>query len=133
MLTATRTCRVVIADDVDDLRLLLRVALDATGGFSVMAEAADGLEAVERARAHQPDLLVLDLSMPGLDGLEALPLIRAQAPETKVVVLSGFAAQRMAPAALAAGAVAYLEKGDVYAIAAELSGLVAGRRTLELD
>ena len=124
MLTATRPCRVVIADDVEDLRLLLRIALDAEGGFDVVGEAGDGAEAVAQVREHEPDLVVLDLSMPNLDGLEALSLIRAGTPGAQVVVVSGFAAERMAPAALAAGAIAYLEKGDIYAVAAELARLV---------
>ena len=100
--------------------MLLRLALEATGGFTVVGEAADGLSAIEQARRHQPDLVVLDLSMPNLDGLEALPHIRSEAPNVQVVVLSGFAAHRMAPAALAAGASAYLEKGDIFTVADEL-------------
>jgi DNA-binding NarL/FixJ family response regulator len=122
-LTETRVRRVVIADDVADLRMLLRVALEGASGFDVVGEAGDGLEAIEESRRHQPDLVVLDLSMPNLDGLEALPRILAVSPGTRVVVLSGFAARRMADAALAAGAVAFLEKGDIFQVAQELRRL----------
>jgi CheY-like chemotaxis protein len=118
--TRTRTCRVLIADDVADLRLLLRFALERSGAFEVVGEAADGAEAVARATEHLPDLVVLDLSMPVLDGLEALPFIRKAAPDARVVVLSGFAAAKMEERAIAAGAVAYFEKGDILAVAEAL-------------
>ena len=124
MLTRTRTQRVLIADDVSDLRMLLRITLERSDGFDVVAEARDGLEAVEQARVHQPDLVILDLSMPNLDGLEALPLIRQAAPDARVVVLSGFDADRMASAAMAAGAVAYLEKGDILSVADQLERIL---------
>jgi DNA-binding NarL/FixJ family response regulator len=121
--TATRTVRVLLADDVPDLRMLLRVNLQREGRFTIIAEAEDGLQAVEYARVHQPDLVILDLSMPNLDGLEALPLIHEAAPTTRVVVLSGFDSNRMAEAALTAGAIAYLEKGDILAVIAEIERL----------
>lgn len=89
-------------------------------GFDVVGEAGDGLEAIAEAERHQPDLVVLDLSMPVLDGLEALPRILAVAPDARVVVVSGFDGGRMRGPALAAGAVAYLEKGDIFAVAAAL-------------
>jgi DNA-binding NarL/FixJ family response regulator len=103
--------RVVLADDYADMRALVRLALERSGRFEVVGEAPDGAEAIEQARAHQPDLLLLDLSMPVLSGIEALPRIREAAPATKVVVLSGFGSAQMEPMAIAGGAVGYLEKG----------------------
>lgn len=113
MLTGVR--RVLVADDVMELRMLVRMALEQTGDFAVVAEAADGAEAIAEAEKHQPDLVVLDLSMPVLDGLEALPGILGVAPGARVVVLSGFEASKMRDRVLAAGAVAYIEKGDILA------------------
>ena len=103
--------RVLIADDVQDLRSMLRLALELSGRFTVVAEAMDGAHAVDLAAMYKPDLALLDLSMPALDGLEALPRILDASPATKVVVLSGFEEARMAPVALKSGATAYLEKG----------------------
>jgi DNA-binding NarL/FixJ family response regulator len=116
MTTTTAVRRVLIVDDVDDLRDLLRMALSFGEEFDVVAEASDGLQAIVQAELHQPDLVVLDLSMPLLDGLEALPRILLAAPDTRVVVLSGFDESRMREPALAAGAVAYLEKGNIRAV-----------------
>jgi CheY-like chemotaxis protein len=115
--TVTKVLKVLVVDDVADIRMLLRMALSAEAGLEVVAEAGDGLEAISQAELYQPDLVVLDLSMPVLDGLEALPRILAAVPGTKVVVVSGFAQSRMQSAALEAGAVAYIEKGDILEVA----------------
>lgn len=122
VLTALR--RVVIADDVADLRVLLRMALEQTGRFDVVAEAVDGAEAVAVAEEHRPDLVVLDLSMPVLDGLEALPQILQVAPGVRVIVLSGFSAERMRDQVIAAGAIAYIEKGDIFAAVEMIDDLI---------
>lgn len=102
---------VVIADDVAELRSLLRLILETSERFDVAAEAADGREAISLVEEHLPDLLLLDISMPVMDGLEALPLLREAAPRTKIVVLSGFDGESIGERSLELGAAAYLEKG----------------------
>ncbi len=94
---------VLVVDDTPDLRDLLRMALERRGEFHVVAEASNGREGIELARAHQPDLVLLDISMPVMDGLEALPQIRAACPRAAVVMLSGFGATEMTERALARG------------------------------
>jgi DNA-binding response OmpR family regulator len=111
MTAPSRVYRVVIADDVDDMRFLLRKALERSTQFTVVGEAADGRQAVDEAVRYRPDLALLDLSMPVMDGLDALPLIRAAVPGCTVVVLSGFDTDAMAHQAMQAGAAAYLVKG----------------------
>lgn len=106
-----RPRRVVIADDSDDLRFLLKMLLSRSEDFDVVAEAADGVSAVEAVRTARPDIILLDLAMPRMDGLEAIPAIRLLSPGTRIVVLSGFDSARMSGAATEAGADAYLEKG----------------------
>jgi PAS domain S-box-containing protein len=105
--------RVVVADDSADIRELVRLLLELGDNFAVVAEAADGHEAVAAAGEHQPDLVLLDHSMPNLDGLTALPMIRGAAPESVVVMLSGFSADRLAETALQRGATAYITKADL--------------------
>lgn len=103
--------RVLIVDDADDIRALLRTKLNREERFDVVGEAVDGLDAVEKARALQPQLVLLDMAMPRMDGLQALPLIREAVPGVRVIVLSGFNQGTLEREALAAGAVRYIVKG----------------------
>lgn len=107
----TTTYRVVLADDVADLRFLMTRALERSGRFRVVGTAANGREAINQALEHRPDVTLLDLAMPGMDGLEALPHIRRAVPECTVVVLSGFDAETMQSKAIEHGAAGYLVKG----------------------
>jgi PAS domain S-box-containing protein len=128
---AGTTIRVVVVDDSEDLRLFLRLALDSHASFEVVGEAGDGRAGVERCREKQPDLVLLDLSMPIMDGLEALPLIRSQAPNAQVVVLSGFDASALGDDVRAAGAHAFVEKGiPQRELLARLQDVVAEARAL---
>lgn len=117
---------IVLADDTADIRLLTRTQLQLEGDFEVVGEAATGREAVDLARQHQPDLVLLDLAMPEMDGLQALPLIRSEAPATQVVVLSGFDRHAVGDEALALGAAQYVQKGrplrELVAILREVGG-----------
>ncbi len=103
--------RVLVVDDADDLRMLLRARMETRNGLTVVGEAADGLAAVELASELQPDLVMLDLAMPRMDGLEALPLIRAAVPGVRIIVLSGFNQSTLAEKAIEAGADRYVVKG----------------------
>jgi DNA-binding NarL/FixJ family response regulator len=103
--------RVYLLDDVLAIRVLLRVVLEAEG-LEIAGEAGDGEAGVEGIAACQPDVVVLDLSMPKLDGLEAIPLIHERSPRSEIVVYSGFSRSILAEAALARKASHYVEKGE---------------------
>jgi signal transduction histidine kinase len=107
----TGPIRLVLADDTEPLRILLRRVFDDDARFEVVGEASDGLEALERVDELQPDLLLLDLSMPRMDGLEVLDRLVTNRKSTQVIVLSGHAADAAAEASLQRGALAYIEKG----------------------
>lgn len=108
---ADETVSVVLVDDVEGMRSLLRTVLDRTGRYEVVGEAGDGEAGIETVREVAPNLVLLDLSMPRMDGLEALPEIQSVAPDATVVVYSGFQRDRMEEKVLEHGAAAYLEKG----------------------
>jgi len=103
--------RVVLCDDVCEMRKLLRYTLEADPGVEVVGEAADGREGTRVIAELQPDVVLLDLSMPEMDGFETMPAIASSAPGTGIIVLSGFAAGRMREAAFRNGADLYIEKG----------------------
>ncbi|MDZ5619610.1 PAS domain-containing protein [Nocardioides bizhenqiangii] len=124
--TAEQSVRVLVVDDHAQVRELLCAQLVA-GGHRVVGEAADGVEAVEKTAALQPDVVVLDLAMPRLDGLTALAGIRQAAPGARVIVLSGFDDAMMADRAVASGALRYVEKGTSMNIAETVREAVLGR------
>lgn len=101
---------VLVVDDNDDIRFMIRYLLEQRG-YRVL-EAGDGFAAVESAQSFQPDLILMDLSLPGLDGLGALSLIRERAElrDMRVIAVSGHAAAEDMVAARAAGFDDYLVK-----------------------
>lgn len=103
--------RVLLCDDVAMLRELLRYELEEVDDVVVVGEADNGIDGVRLVKELQPDVVVLDLAMPGIDGLEALTLMREVANPPAVLVHSGFDAETMRDRVLALGATAYLEKG----------------------
>jgi hypothetical protein len=103
--------RVVLCDDVAELRRILREVLEEDANIEVVDEAGTGSECLRITAERRPNVLLLDLSMPDMDGLEALPLIAKACPETRIIVFSGFAAERMRDLALGLGADLYVEKG----------------------
>jgi two-component system, NarL family, response regulator NreC len=107
---AGQTIRVVIADDHSVVRRGLRQLFDDEGGFEIVAEAGDIESARRYVRGHHPDVLVLDLNMPGGSSLEAVPEIRAESPDTQIVVLTMQDEPAYARRALGAGVLGYVLK-----------------------
>ncbi len=105
--------RILIVDDHEIFRRGLRSLLESRPEFEILGEAADGLQAVEKASQLKPDLIVMDVSMPQLDGLQATRQIRKKLPETKILILSQHDTSHMLSAALEAGANGYVTKSQV--------------------
>jgi DNA-binding NarL/FixJ family response regulator len=122
--------RILIVDDHPITRDALSALLE-QHGFSVVGEAAEGAEAIELARRLRPELVLLDLLMPGLDGLEALPRLREAAPEAEVVVLTASGTEENLLAAIRRGAAGYLLKSEPpERIADFLRGVAQGEAAL---
>src|SRR5438067_7650233 len=103
--------RLLIVDDHPLTRDAL-ASLLAQHGFDVAGQASDGTEAIELAAGLEPDVILLDLSMPGLDGLDALPRLREAAPDCEVVVLTADGTEENLLAAIRGGAAGYLLKSE---------------------
>ncbi len=102
--------RILLADDHNVMRRGLRLLLESQPDFVVVAEAADGRQAVEQAEAQKPDVVVLDIAMPNLSGIEAAQRILADHPSTAIVILSMHSDEGYVLRALKAGAKGYLLK-----------------------
>jgi len=126
-----RTTTIVLADDHQVVRHGLRSLLEAEPDFSVVGETGDGLEAAQLVERLQPDVLVLDLMMPGLNGLEVTRQVSQRSPRTRVVILSMHASEAHVLEALRSGAAAYVLKESTSAeLVRAVREAVAGRRYL---
>jgi two-component system response regulator NreC len=122
---------IVLADDHHVVRQGLRALLEAAPDFRVVGEAGDGLEAVELAEHLQPDVLVLDLMMPGLNGLEVTRQVSQRSRQTRVVILSMYDNEGYVVQALRNGASAYvLKESSAHNLVRAVREVAAGRRYL---
>ena len=113
MTRGTKRLRILVADDHEFVRRGIRGLLCARRGWTVVGEAMNGREAVEKANRLKPDVAILDISMPDLDGLQATRRIRDAVPTTEVVVLTMHESDQMVRRALDAGALGYVLKSDL--------------------
>ncbi len=123
--------RIVVADDHQIVRQGLRTVLEASTDFAVVGEAASGLDVPSLVERTRPDVLVLDLMMPGLNGLEVTRQVHQKHPGTRVVILSMHGTESYVLEALRSGAMAYLLKsGSSSELLDAVRAVVAGKRYL---
>ena len=126
--------RILLVDDHAVVRSGLRQFLMVNKDLEMVAEASDGAEAVQMTSLHKPDVILMDLMMPGMDGITATREIHQKYPHIKIIALTSFSEQDMVQGALQAGAIGYLQKNVT---AAELGQAIrsahAGRMTLSQE
>ncbi len=104
--------KVLIVDDQEPFRLAARMVVETTEGFDVVGEVETGEAAVEMARALEPELVLMDVNLPGISGLDATRQILDAAPGTVVLLLSTYEEEEYAPRAAECGAAAYIPKSS---------------------
>jgi two-component system, NarL family, response regulator LiaR len=136
--------RVLVVDDHAIVREGLRWLMSTEPGMELVGEAADGLEAIDKARALRPDVILMDLVMPRMDGITAITEIKTALPEVRVLVLTSFAEDEQVFPAIKAGALGYLLKDaspqkllkairDIHAGTPSMHPLVARKLIQELQ
>lgn len=108
----TSTVKILIAEDFEPWRDFVASHLERNPDWQIVCQASDGLEAIEKAKHFQPDLIVLDIGLPSLNGIEAATSIRKVAPESKILFLSENRSSDVVAAALSAGGHSYVVKSD---------------------
>ena len=101
--------KILIVDDAAFMRMMIKDILT-KNGYEVIGEAANGIQAVELYKAHQPDLVTMDITMPEMDGIEAVKQIKAINPAAKVIMCSAMGQQSMVMDAIKAGASDFIVK-----------------------
>jgi DNA-binding NarL/FixJ family response regulator len=126
--TLTETLRVVVADDETDVCLMLRMQLGAQPGIEVVGIAADGSEALELCRVHQPDVVVMDLLMPVMNGFQAIEAMQHELPDVAVVAYTGVAGEFVRHEMARMEVPLVLKSGDVGPLVEALRRAVPDRR-----
>lgn len=121
--------RILLVDDHEVMRGGLRSLLESRPGWEICGEAANSADAIEKAKALRPDVVVMDISMPGTNGLEAVPLIRKDTPSAEILILSRYEEREMRLKALEVGARAYVTKtqGLARELLAAIDGIIKER------
>ena len=104
--------RVLIVDDQEPFRLAARAVVESTDGFEVVGESASGEESIEAARNLQPDLVLVDVNLPGMNGLDATRDILRESKRVVILLLSTYEMEEYAPRAAECGAAAYIPKSE---------------------
>jgi DNA-binding NarL/FixJ family response regulator len=110
--SAMRSFKVLVVDDFEAFREYVSFILQETAQFQVVGQASDGFEAVQKAREHQPDLILLDIGLPNLNGIEALKRISLAAPRSRILFLSHYEDQAVVSSALSGSSYGYILKSD---------------------
>ena len=119
--------KILIADDNSTVRKVLRFFLESQTRFKVCGEAVNGLDAIEKARTLNPDLIVMDLSMPVMNGIEAGSVLRAMLPQVPIVIYTAHDSSMIEPHALAVGVRAVVQKHDMAGLAGHLQKILYSR------
>jgi len=106
------TVRVLIVDDQEPFRMAARMVVEATDGFEVVGESPTGEGSVEAAKDLKPDLVLMDVNLPGINGLEATRQILSQSNSVVILLLSTYEEEEYAPRAAECGASAYIPKSS---------------------
>jgi DNA-binding NarL/FixJ family response regulator len=128
---SSRAIKIILADDHRIVRQGLSALLHSESNFQVVGEASDGLEAIELVKQLKPEILILDLMMPGLNGLEVTRQINKQAPRTRIIILSMYDDEGFVLEALNYGAAGYvLKDSNSSDLVQAVREVIAGRRYL---
>jgi len=127
----SKKIRILTVDDHPILRQGISALLEDESDMSLVAEAANGHEAIQQFRAHRPDVTLMDLQMPEMNGLDAMIAIRGEFPDARIIVLTTYAGDVQAMRALQAGARAYLLKNSLHKeLLDTIRAVHAGRKTI---